>query len=101
MSELDDKQIIARQNRELIGACLLKEKLRALRQKKARVALKLRQGHALAVLLKVAGLSRSTFYYQLSAQQTGDRQAALKARIRALYAQHKGCYGYRRPAPGR
>ncbi|WP_341667882.1 IS3 family transposase [Alcaligenes sp. SDU_A2] len=58
--------------------------------------LKLRQGHALAVLLKVAGLSRSTFYYQLNAQQTGDRQAALKARIRALYAQHKGRYGYRR-----
>jgi hypothetical protein len=58
--------------------------------------LELRQGHALAVLLKVAGLSRSTFYYQLNAQQTGDRHVALKARIRALYAQHKGLYGYRR-----
>lgn len=58
--------------------------------------LELRQGHALAVLLKVAGLSRSTFYYQAKAQQTGERHVALKARIRALYAQHKGRYGYRR-----
>ena len=57
--------------------------------------LELRQGHALTVLLKVTGLSRSTFYYQLNAQ-AGERHVALKAHIRALYAQHKGRYGYRR-----
>ncbi len=58
--------------------------------------LELRQGHNLAVLLKVAGLSRSTFYYQAKVQQAGDRQADLKSRIRALYEHHKGRYGYRR-----
>ncbi len=58
--------------------------------------LELRQGHDLAVLLKTAGLARSTFYYQVKAQQAGDRQADLKSRIRALYECHKGRYGYRR-----
>jgi transposase InsO family protein len=58
--------------------------------------LELRQGHDLTVLLKAAGLSRSTFYYQVKAQQAGDRQADLKSRIRALYELHKGRYGYRR-----
>lgn len=58
--------------------------------------LELRQGHNLAVLLKVAGLSRSTFYYQVKVQQAGDRRTELKSRIRALYERHKGRYGYRR-----
>lgn len=58
--------------------------------------LELRQGHALARLLKAASLSRSTFYYQVKAQQAEDQHAGLKAHIRALYERHKGRYGYRR-----
>ena len=58
--------------------------------------LELRQGHNLATLLKVAQLSRSTFYYQARVLQAGDPQAELKARIRTIYDQHKGRYGYRR-----
>lgn len=58
--------------------------------------LELRQGHDLALLLKAARLSRSTFYYQVKAQQASDRYADLKSRIRALYARHQGRYGYRR-----
>lgn len=58
--------------------------------------LELRPNHDLAVLLKVSGLARSTFYYQVNARRAGDRHAGLKSRIRALYARHKGRYGYRR-----
>ena len=58
--------------------------------------LELRQGHALTVLLRVAQLSRSTFYYQVKAQQVQDQHAELKERIRQVYAYHKGRYGYRR-----
>jgi putative transposase len=47
-------------------------------------------------LLKLAGLKRSTFYYQSQAVAAGDRYADLKAHIRALYARNKGRYGYRR-----
>lgn len=58
--------------------------------------LELRQHYNLAVLLKVAGLSRSTFYDQAKALEAGDRHAGLKARIRQIYERHKGRYGYRR-----
>jgi putative transposase len=50
----------------------------------------------MAGLLKMAGLARSTFYYQQKALQAADKYAPLKARIRALFEQHKGRYGYRR-----
>jgi putative transposase len=56
----------------------------------------LRQEHDLALLLKIAGLARSTFYYQAKAIRAGDKQANLKAMISASYSRHKGRYGYRR-----
>jgi len=50
------------------------------------------------VLLKVAGLSRSTFYYQSKVLGAGDKYASLKASIQDVYKRHKGRYGYRRIA---
>lgn len=47
-------------------------------------------------LLSAAGLTRSTFYYQAKVLEAGDKYAALKAAIRAIYERHKGRYGYRR-----
>jgi putative transposase len=58
----------------------------------------LRDQHPVAALLKVAGLARSTFYYQLKLLEGGDRHAELKTRIRTVYEHHKGRYGYRRIA---
>jgi transposase InsO family protein len=50
----------------------------------------------LAGLLKLAGLARSTFYYQCKRVQRADKHEGLKATIQAIYALHKGRYGYRR-----
>jgi len=58
--------------------------------------IELRHQYPLAGLLKAAGMARSTFYYQHKALQVGDKYADMKARIRAVYDQHKGRYGYRR-----
>jgi putative transposase len=44
----------------------------------------------------MAGLARSTFYYQLKAQQRPDKYQDVKEQIKATYEQHKGRYGYRR-----
>jgi putative transposase len=52
----------------------------------------------LAGLLKVAGLARSTFYYQLNATKAPDKYQALKKQIQAIFAGNKGRYGYRRIA---
>lgn len=63
---------------------------------KAQLVLELRQEHDLSDLLKVAGLARSTFYYQAKVQMADDKHAGLKLRIREIYERHKGRYGYRR-----
>ena len=47
------------------------------------------------LLLRAAGLARSTFYYQLKALAS-DKHADLKAHVRRIYEHHKGRYGYRR-----
>jgi len=56
----------------------------------------LRPKYRLDDLLKVAGMARSTFYYQQKALHTEDKYADLKARIQTIYATHRGRYGYRR-----
>lgn len=61
-----------------------------------RVVIELRLQYPLAALLKVAGLARSTFYYQQKVLRMTDKYASLKSRIRAVFNQHKGRYGYRR-----
>lgn len=58
----------------------------------------LRRDHKLALLLQAAGLARSTFYYQCQAMQRADKHGDMKTRIRDVYAEHKGRYGYRRIA---
>lgn len=56
----------------------------------------LRPRHPLALLLRAARLSRSTFYYHLKGLDGANPYAALQARIRGIYDRHRGCYGYRR-----
>jgi putative transposase len=47
-------------------------------------------------LLKLAGLARSTFYYQQQVLLVEDKHTKLKDSIQTIYHQHKGRYGYRR-----
>jgi putative transposase len=58
--------------------------------------LELRHQHNLKDLLFVAQLARSTFYYQKDALQATDKYVDVKSRIRTIFDQHKGRYGYRR-----
>jgi putative transposase len=56
----------------------------------------LRSHHRLELLLKAAGLARSTFYYQAKRALRADEDESVSARIQQIYTQHRGCYGYRR-----
>jgi putative transposase len=58
--------------------------------------LELRQHYPIASLLAIAGLARSTFYYQAHLLGLADKHRELKSRIRTIFADHKGRYGYRR-----
>jgi putative transposase len=56
----------------------------------------LRRHHKLADLLQAAGLARSTFYYQCQTTLRAEQQTDMEVKIRAVYDEHKGRYGYRR-----
>ncbi len=66
------------------------------RSGKSANVIELRREHPLEGLLRVAGLARSTFYYQQKVQQAVDKYAVLKTRICSIFDEHKGRYGYRR-----
>ena len=56
----------------------------------------LRREYDLAILLEIAQLARSTFYYHNKQQKAEDKYALVKAEIKAIYHENKGRYGYRR-----
>ena len=56
----------------------------------------LRQEFKLDMLLEIAQLPRSTFYYYSKRQSKEDKYAYAKSEISAIYHENKGRYGYRR-----
>lgn len=50
----------------------------------------------LSILLQVAAMARSTYYYRISHLDTADKYKSLVARLIELHSLHKGRYGYRR-----
>ncbi|MFS9371832.1 IS3 family transposase [Streptococcus infantis] len=53
-------------------------------------------GFRLDLLLEVARLPRSTYYYQLKELEGLDKDKDLKAEIQVIFTEHRGNYGYRR-----
>ena len=56
----------------------------------------LRREYDLTILLEIAQLPRSTFYYHTKRQNVEDKYARSKAEITTIYHENKGRYGYRR-----
>jgi putative transposase len=56
----------------------------------------LKAKHKFEHLLEATGLARSVYYYQDKALRRPDNDAAVKNKIKALFHEHKGRYGYRR-----
>ncbi len=48
------------------------------------------------VLLQIAGIPRSTYYYWVKRFNRPDSDVELKELIRTIYDEHEGLYGYRR-----
>jgi len=69
---------------------------RATPAQKTQVVQKLRQRHALDILLSIAQLPRATFYYHLKRMRCADKYEEAKTEITAIYHENKGRYGYRR-----
>lgn len=63
---------------------------------KVQAVLALKADYRLPLLLEIAGLARSTFFYHQARLARPDPQADLKAAIQAVFARANGRYGHRR-----
>lgn len=56
----------------------------------------LRQEFKVSLLIDIAGIPRSTYYYHIGQFNKPDKYAEIKTEIRRIYEESKGRYGYRR-----
>ncbi|ENB7197633.1 IS3 family transposase [Enterobacter bugandensis] len=63
---------------------------------KVRVVNELRQFYPLEQLLSIARIPRSTFYYHLKALKSAGKYDEINLRIKEIYDENQGRYGYRR-----
>lgn len=93
-------EVLKRENEYLRAENAYLKKLDALltesKTTKARLIEGLKDQHPQALLLIVADMARSSFYYHVCMLQTKDKYSDLKQRICDIYHHHKGRYGYRR-----
>ncbi|WP_338937983.1 IS3 family transposase [Fusobacterium pseudoperiodonticum] len=79
------------------------KKLRALVQerelkekKKLRIIAELRAKYPFKMLLKIAGISRSVYYYYIDKKDIDEKNKDIIEKIKEIYYVNKGRYGYRR-----
>ncbi len=56
----------------------------------------LRHEHKLSILLEIAELPRSTYYYYITHRNDGDKYSEIRKQITDIFHENKGRYGYRR-----
>ena len=56
----------------------------------------LRHEHKVGLLIEIAGIPRSTYYYYVKHRIDEDKYRSVKEEITAIYHENKGRYGYRR-----
>lgn len=56
----------------------------------------LRHEHKVGLLIEIAGIPRSTYYYYSKQMDRPDKYASVKAEIRRIYEENRKRYGYRR-----
>lgn len=56
----------------------------------------LRHEHKVGLLIEIAGIPRSTYYYYNRQMDRPDKYASVKAEIRRIYEENRKRYGYRR-----
>jgi hypothetical protein len=76
--------------------CLSSKQGNIAKQDKAKVVFELRLDYPITALLQLAQIPRNTYYYWVNTFGRPDKDADLKTRIKAIYHEHKGRYGYRR-----
>nr|WP_180962148.1 IS3 family transposase [Streptococcus intermedius] len=64
-------------------------------RKATRIIQELKDEFALTLLFDILDLPRSSYYYHINQLKQVDKDKELKAKVKAIYDEHKGNYGYR------
>ncbi|WP_222703003.1 IS3 family transposase [Fusobacterium animalis] len=65
-------------------------------KKKLRVIAELRAKYPFKILLKIAGISKSVYYYYIDKKDIDEKNKDIIEKIKEIYYANKGRYGYRR-----
>ncbi|MFF3024772.1 IS3 family transposase [Gottfriedia sp. NPDC057948] len=76
--------------------CLSSKQGKITKQDKVQVVYELRHEFSLRLLLQLADIPRSTYYYWVKNLGRPDPDAELKVLIKSIYDEHEGRYGYRK-----
>ncbi|MCG3087668.1 IS3 family transposase [Sporosarcina cyprini] len=76
--------------------CLSSKQGKITKKDKAQVVFELRHAYPVKLLVKLAGIPRSTYYHLVARLNQPDPDADIKAEIKSIYEEHEGRYGYRR-----
>ncbi|PGH26331.1 IS3 family transposase [Fusobacterium animalis] len=68
----------------------------AKREEKIRVIAELRAKYPFKILLKIAGISKSVYYYYIDKKDIDEKNKDIIEKIKEIYYANKGRYGYRR-----
>ncbi|PGH26298.1 IS3 family transposase [Fusobacterium animalis] len=68
----------------------------AKREEKVRVIAELRAKYPFKILLKIAGISKSVYYYYIDKKDIDEKNKDIIEKIKEIYYANKGRYGYRR-----
>ncbi|ATV71469.1 IS3 family transposase [Fusobacterium pseudoperiodonticum] len=68
----------------------------AKREEKVRIIAELRAKYPFKMLLKIAGISRSVYYYYIDKKDIDEKNKDIIEKIKEIYYVNKGRYGYRR-----
>ncbi len=76
--------------------CLNSGKERLTSKEKTKIVTELRPEYKLDLLLEIANLARSTYYYHLKNIEQPDKYMDTRDKIKQIFHENKGRYGYRR-----
>ncbi|PGH26198.1 IS3 family transposase [Fusobacterium animalis] len=68
----------------------------AKREEKVKVIAELRAKYPFKMLLKIAGIARSVYYYYINKKDIDEKNTNIIEKIKEIYYANKGRYGYRR-----
>ena len=96
IKKLEEENLYLKAENEYLKKLRALVQERELKEKKVRVIAELRAKYPFKILLKIAGISRSVYYFYIDKKDIDEKNKDIIKKIKEIYYVNKGRYGYRR-----